>query len=898
MIPNDFIAQLLSRVDVVEIIDRHVPLKKAGQNYSACCPFHKEKSPSFSVSQSKQFYHCFGCGAHGSAITFLMEYAGKSFPDAVEELAQGIGLTVPNDNTRQADPQAGGLFDVMLVAANFYKQQLKTSPIAIAYFKKRGVSGEVARRFHLGWAPAGWQPLAEAFADYADNQLLETAGLVATGDAGKRYDRFRERVIFPILNQQGAVIGFGGRILGSKDDGKTGAKDGGKTGAKDGAGPKYLNSPETPIFSKGRELYGLFQAQAAIRKMNRVLVVEGYMDVVALAQYGVEYVVATLGTATTEAHTQRLLRAADEVVFSFDGDAAGQRAAWRALENALPALRDGKQVRFLFLPTEHDPDSYVREFGREAFEDYVAKALPLSEYWIRELNTRHPGESAEAKAARASAARLHLELVSAPMMRESLAKVLEGDVDIAAHTLLPPVKVKPVEASPDDDEPGHATARWTPGRRPPMPATTRTDPATQRVLASARRILGRPKLAMYLVDTQFPDPANAPHVLRLLQAVIDVAIRAPDEPNMGALLEQFRETEFAGDVSRLLTHGDAEVDAAVNDEEAESDLRQLRAQIEDGSLFPSTRVVTMPEQMQGVGILALGARRVILPATDHPLPGADGRQAFRASPLKGEGLEPANKTSHGGARSSPLPPGGGGVGERGRTQSERTSVDAAVTLSPNPSPLKGEGGREHRHLRDFARELRVKQTPWEQELWQELRAHRFADVKFKRQQPIGPYIVDFVALSKSLVVELDGSQHSQSAGYDEKRDAFLKKEGFRVMRVWNNQWTENREGVLEAIWAVLTDQHPLPGADGRQTFRAAPLKGEALDSRGFPATVSPRNPAPLKGEALDSSPLPPRGGGAGERGPSEVESDDCNDIPFDFEANFAPSSADSHDAPF
>ncbi len=589
MIPNDFIAQLLSRVDVVEVIDRLVPLKKAGQNYQACCPFHKEKSPSFSVSPTKQFYHCFGCGAHGSAITFLMEYAGKSFPDAVEELAQNIGLTVPNDNTRQADPQAGGLFDVMITAAGFYKQQLKSSSIAIEYFKKRGVSGDVARRFHLGWAPAGWQPLAEAFDDYADNVLLETAGLIATGDGGKRYDRFRERVMFPILNQQGAVIGFGGRILGSKDD---------------GGGPKYLNSPETPIFSKGRELYGLFQAQAAIRKINRVLVVEGYMDVVALAQYGVEYVVATLGTATTEAHTQRLLRLADEVVFSFDGDSAGQRAAWRALENALPALRDGKQVRFLFLPTEHDPDSYVREFGQAAFEEMVASALPLSEYWIRELNVRHAGDSAEAKAGRAAAARLHLEVVSAPMMREVLAKVLEGDVNIAAHTLLPPIKAKPQEAAEASDDDG-PRMRYV-AKRPPMP---RTDPATQRVLACARRILGRPKLAMYLVDMQFPDANNAPQVLRLLQAVVDVAIRFPDEPNVGALMEQFRETEFATEVSRLITHRDSEIDEGISDEEAEAELRQLRTQIEDGSLFPSARAIAMPEHLLNVGILALGTRR-------------------------------------------------------------------------------------------------------------------------------------------------------------------------------------------------------------------------------------------------------------------------------------------------
>jgi DNA primase len=594
VIPEDFIAQLLSRVDVVEVIDRMVPLKKAGANYSACCPFHKEKSPSFSVSPTKQFYHCFGCGAHGSAIKFLMEYAGKSFPDAVEELAQNVGLTVPRDNERKADPQAGPLFDLMIKAASFYKQQLKNSTIGVEYFKKRGVSGEVARRYHLGWAPVGWQPLAEAFDDYADNELLETGGLITTGDGGNRYDRFRERVMFPILNQQGAVIGFGGRILGSKDD---------------GGGPKYLNSPETPIFSKGRELYGLFQAQNAIRKVNRVLVVEGYMDVVALAQFGVEYVVATLGTATTEAHTQRLLRIADEVVFSFDGDSAGQRAAWRALENALPALRDGKQVRFLFLPKEHDPDSYIREFGREAFEDFISKALPLSEYWLRELNARHPGDSAEAKAARASAARVHLEVVSAPMMRESLASALGRDVDMQSHTVLPPLKAKAVEAQSDFSESTEPRTRYI-RNRPPMP---RNDPSTQRVMGCARRILGRPKLAMYLVGTQFPDAATAPHALRLLQAVVEVAIRLPDSPNFGAVMEQFRDSEFAGEVSKLLTHRDAEVDALIDDAEAESELRELREQIENGSLFGGQRIVAVPDHLKSAGILALGARRGAMP---------------------------------------------------------------------------------------------------------------------------------------------------------------------------------------------------------------------------------------------------------------------------------------------
>ncbi len=592
MIPDDFITQLLSRVDIVEVIDRSVPLKKAGANYSACCPFHKEKSPSFTVSPGKQFYHCFGCGAHGSVIKFLMEYAGKSFPDAVEELAQGVGLTVPRDNERKADPSAGPLFDAMVTAANHFKSKLKTSALAIDYFKRRGVSGEIAKRFHLGWATPDWQGLSEVFNDYNENELLLTGGLIKLGDANRRYDTFRERVMFPILNQQGAVIGFGGRILGSKDDGQ---------------GPKYLNSPETPIFSKGRELYGLFQAQSAIRRANRVLVVEGYMDVIALVQYGVEYVVATLGTATTEAHTQRLLRLADEVVFSFDGDAAGQRAASRALENALPALRDGKQVRFLFLPPEHDPDSYIREHGREAFEAFIDSALPLSQYWLRELNVRHPGDSAEAKAARASEARKHLELVSAPMMRESLAKALESDVNIAAHTLLPPVKAKPAEASSDE---GFTTRTKYVARRPAMP---RNDPAAQRVLSAARRVLARPKLAMHLVDLPTHDAAQIPRPLRLLFTVVDVAIHLPDEPNHGAVLEKFRDTEFANDIAQLLTHRDHELDAVMTDEEIEEELRQLRKQIEDGSLFSTQRAIEVPSHLASAGILALATRRIAAP---------------------------------------------------------------------------------------------------------------------------------------------------------------------------------------------------------------------------------------------------------------------------------------------
>ncbi|HMC13446.1 MAG TPA: DNA primase, partial [Gallionellaceae bacterium] len=367
MIPKSFIQDLLNRLDIVDVIGRYVPLKKAGANYVACCPFHNEKSPSFTVSQSKQFYHCFGCGAHGTAIGFVMEQSGLGFVDAVEELARSIGVTVPREAASPGQTQhkaAPDLYELMQSATRYYREQLKQSPRAIDYLKRRGLSGEIAARFGVGYAPEGWQNLESIAPNYQDKSLLET-GLVIVNDDGKRYDRFRDRIMFPIVNQRGQIIGFGGRVL---DKGE----------------PKYLNSPETPLFEKGRELYGLFQAQKAIRAEGLALVVEGYMDVVALAQLGVEYAVATLGTATTPYHIQKLLRLTDHVVFCFDGDAAGRRAAWRALENALPHLQDGKQLRFLFLPPEHDPDSYIREHGKEAFERLLGEeVLPLSGYLLR-----------------------------------------------------------------------------------------------------------------------------------------------------------------------------------------------------------------------------------------------------------------------------------------------------------------------------------------------------------------------------------------------------------------------------------------------------------------------------------------------------------------------------------
>ena len=326
MIPNDFIQTLLARVDIVEVIDRYLPLKKAGSNYAACCPFHSEKTPSFTVSPSKQFYHCFGCGAHGTAVRFLMEFSGKSFPDAVEELARDVGLEVPrtpSTTEQRSAEQAQDLAGVLLQAAKFYRATLKESPRAVEYLKGRGLTGSIAARFGIGYAPDDWQALAVAFSDYSD-RTLETAGLVITGDAGKRYDRFRDRIMFPIHDGSGRVLGFGGRVL---DKGE----------------PKYLNSPETPLFSKGRELYGLFQARQAIRAAGKVVVVEGYMDVVALAQHGIEYAVATLGTATTATHAQKLFRITDTVVFCFGGDEAGRRRQ----ERQVPFPARGRRSRRL-----------------------------------------------------------------------------------------------------------------------------------------------------------------------------------------------------------------------------------------------------------------------------------------------------------------------------------------------------------------------------------------------------------------------------------------------------------------------------------------------------------------------------------------------------------------------
>ncbi|MEG0922695.1 MAG: DNA primase [Comamonas sp.] len=427
-IPQSFIQELLSRVDVVDIVGKYVQLKKGGANFMGLCPFHGEKSPSFSVSPSKQFYHCFGCGKNGNAIGFLMDHTGMGFREAVTDLAQSVGLPVPEDDVSpqqreraaQAREKQTSLTDLLEKAGDAYRKQLSQSTRAIDYFKRRGVSGATAKRFGLGYAPEGWRALASVFPAYDDAQLVE-AGLVieAEGENGadaKRYDRFRDRVMFPIRNVKGECIGFGGRVLGDEK-------------------PKYLNSPETPVFHKGRELYGLFEARTAIREHGYALVTEGYMDVVALAQLGFPNAVATLGTACTPDHVHKLFRFTDTAVFSFDGDAAGRRAARKALDGALPYATDTRSIKFLFLPAEHDPDSFVREYGADAFARHVHDATPLSRFLLEAAADGCDLGQAEGRARMSSNARPLWNLLPDGALKRQLLAELADKAQLPSHEL-------------------------------------------------------------------------------------------------------------------------------------------------------------------------------------------------------------------------------------------------------------------------------------------------------------------------------------------------------------------------------------------------------------------------------------------------------------------------------
>lgn len=435
-IPREFIQQLLDRVEIVDLIDGRLPLKKkSGNNYFACCPFHAEKSASFSVSQNKQFYYCFGCGAHGNAIDFLMQYDRLEFPEAIESLARVVGMEIPRESrTPEKAPKNTSLYELLESAVKFYQAQLRQHPRAIDYLKNRGLSGEIAKEFALGYAPPGWDHLIKELGknDSLKKHLLE-AGMLIKKDDGGFYDRFRERIMFPIHDRRGRIVGFGGRII---DKGE----------------PKYLNSPETPIFQKGHELYGLYHALQANRELKRALIVEGYMDVIALFQNGINYAVATLGTATTANHLQRLFRYTSEIIFCFDGDNAGRTAAWRALLVTLPVMKDGVQIRFMFLPDGEDPDSLVRKEGQQQFEARMQNALTISDFFFQSIAAQTDINSTDGRARFVKLATDHLnqlpESIFQQMMFEELAKKSRTTVEHLKPTTkqAPQPKPNPLKA--------------------------------------------------------------------------------------------------------------------------------------------------------------------------------------------------------------------------------------------------------------------------------------------------------------------------------------------------------------------------------------------------------------------------------------------------------------------
>lgn len=526
-IPRDFIDDLIARTDIVELVDSRVRLKKAGRNYQACCPFHNEKTPSFTVSQEKQFYHCFGCGAHGNAISFLLEYDRLEFPEAVEELARFHGLDVPREQGSSyngpSKQERENDYQLMQQAAAFFAQQLKSHPNAskaVAYLKQRGLSGEIAKAFDMGYAPDSWDALFSALGKTPErqSQMLELK-LLNENDKKRRYDFFRDRIMFPIRDKRGRVIGFGGRVLG------------------DGT-PKYLNSPETRIFHKGQELYGFYQARQANRQLARVLIVEGYMDVVALAQFGISYAVASLGTATTAEQLSMLYRATPEVICCYDGDRAGRDAAWRAMQNALPYLKDGVQMRFLFLPDGEDPDSMVRKVGKEAFEQQLeAKSLPLSRYLFDTLLQQHNIGSFEGKAALKAAALPLIDKVAGEHQRSLLQGELSrllGEQD--KHQL-----------AQDIARANQAVSRRQQSQ-PKQPERAQMSP----VRMLLRLLLSEPALAGKVPQVQPAQLSQSPPLgLDLLIEVHQFCLANPDA-HTGLVLEHFRQHPQARHLTRLL----------------------------------------------------------------------------------------------------------------------------------------------------------------------------------------------------------------------------------------------------------------------------------------------------------------------------------------------------------
>ncbi len=524
-IPKPFIDELLTRIDIVDVIDARVPLRKAGKDYKACCPFHEEKTPSFTVSADKQFYHCLGCGAHGSANGFLMDYDHMSFVEAVEELAARAGLAIPREAgvvVSENRDNGADLLELMREAARFYRQQLREHPQsarAVEYLKRRGITGEIAHEFGLGFAPDGWDNLLRALGkDEPTREALARAGLAVKKDSGGYYDRFRDRVMFPIEDHRGRIVAFGGRVI---DKGE----------------PKYLNSPETPLFHKGRELYGLHHAREAIKRENRVMVVEGYMDVVALAQFGIDFAVATLGTATTRDHLERLFRYAPEVIFCFDGDRAGREAAWRALDNALVVLRDGRQASFLFLPEGEDPDTLVRKEGREALLARIKAALPLPDYFFSTLSQQVDLGRLDGRARLVELARPLLSKMPTGVLRQMMLDRLAELSRIDAGKLsMPPGNP---EVSAASNAANAAPRPVTGGRREP-PSVVR--------LAIAM-LLQHPSLAERAPDEPSFADLDLPG-MNLLLAVLQL-LKSTPRLNTAGIIESFRDSEHKHIIGKL-----------------------------------------------------------------------------------------------------------------------------------------------------------------------------------------------------------------------------------------------------------------------------------------------------------------------------------------------------------
>ena len=519
-IPQDFIDDLVARADIVEVIGRRVQLKKAGREFKACCPFHDEKTPSFTVSPSKGFYHCFGCGVHGTAVGFLMEYDHMSFVEAIESLASLMGVDVPRDESDRPARRYDELFTLMSSVETHWQNCLKDNKGAVDYLKQRGIDGATAKRFGIGYAPDGWSNVLDKFGKTPEaiERLLAT-GLIIRKDNGKHYDRFRERIMFPIRDTRGRTIGFGGRALG---DGE----------------PKYLNSPETVLFHKGRELYGLYEARQALRAIDQLVVVEGYMDVIALARHGIDFSIATLGTATTSDHLNILFRLTENVIFCFDADSAGKKAAWRALENALPQIREGRQIRFVFLPEGHDPDSYVNEQGSDAFIGAIDEGVALSDFLIGALASQVDMATVDGKARLAELAKPLINRIPLGVYRELL-------IDSLADTVgLSPARLEKMIGQPQADagHPAEKTIRSGRGR------TAMSGGRPSVVRRAITLLLNHPHVGDKL-DVESLAGVNRPGV-ELLHDLIETAQAEPNITTAG-LLERWRHDEEGRHLGKL-----------------------------------------------------------------------------------------------------------------------------------------------------------------------------------------------------------------------------------------------------------------------------------------------------------------------------------------------------------